>query len=181
MYKLNCAWLALCIPETDGANGQSSCYPEGTGRGSYQVRGMCLTIKQFFALLIKRLHHATRSCKDFFAQVNHNHNLNSMFMLKCCYWSKSAVVSVVFSLVSLKCCIFYVVLKCHLCLCLLVDRFTSQFYFPGADIHSDRSTFWRISKPDPHPMDVWETVHIFQVSILDTRSSTSIKDFLIEF
>ncbi|KAM8731034.1 retinal-specific phospholipid-transporting ATPase ABCA4a isoform 1-T1 [Acanthopagrus schlegelii] len=60
--------------ETDGAlhtNGQGPCdVPEGsTGRGSYQVRGLCLIIKQFFALLIKRLHHATRSYKDFFAQI----------------------------------------------------------------------------------------------------------------
>ncbi|XP_077410492.1 retinal-specific phospholipid-transporting ATPase ABCA4-like isoform X1 [Vanacampus margaritifer] len=44
--------------------------PEGNaGRGSYQVKGLCLAIKQFFALLIKRLHHTTRSCKDFFAQI----------------------------------------------------------------------------------------------------------------
>uniref|UniRef100_A0AAQ4RZH5 P-type phospholipid transporter n=1 Tax=Gasterosteus aculeatus aculeatus TaxID=481459 RepID=A0AAQ4RZH5_GASAC len=62
------------ISETDGAlqtNGNGPCdVPEGTaGRGSHQVRGLCLTIKQFFALLIKRLHHATRSYKDFFAQV----------------------------------------------------------------------------------------------------------------
>ncbi|XP_035855343.1 retinal-specific phospholipid-transporting ATPase ABCA4 isoform X2 [Sander lucioperca] len=59
---------------TDGAlhtNGQGPCdVPEGSaGRGSYQVRGLCLTIKQFFALLIKRLHHTTRSYKDFFAQI----------------------------------------------------------------------------------------------------------------
>ncbi|RVE58979.1 hypothetical protein OJAV_G00199670 [Oryzias javanicus] len=39
------------------------------GQGSYRVRGVCLTIKQFFALLIKRLHHATRSYKDFIAQI----------------------------------------------------------------------------------------------------------------
>ncbi|XP_033494779.1 retinal-specific phospholipid-transporting ATPase ABCA4a isoform X1 [Epinephelus lanceolatus] len=59
---------------TDGdlhTNGQGPCdIPEGSaGRGSSQVRGLCLTIKQFFALLIKRLHHATRSYKDFFAQI----------------------------------------------------------------------------------------------------------------
>ncbi|XP_044032286.1 retinal-specific phospholipid-transporting ATPase ABCA4a isoform X2 [Siniperca chuatsi] len=63
-----------CIQETDGAlhtNGKGPCdVPEGSaGRGSYQVRGLCLTMKQFFALLIKRLHHATRSYKDFFAQI----------------------------------------------------------------------------------------------------------------
>ncbi|XP_051267124.1 retinal-specific phospholipid-transporting ATPase ABCA4a isoform X1 [Dicentrarchus labrax] len=60
--------------ETDGAlhtNGQGpGDDPEGSaGRGSYQVRGLCLIIKQFFALLIKRLHHATRSYKDFLAQI----------------------------------------------------------------------------------------------------------------
>uniref|UniRef100_A0A8C4NY40 ATP-binding cassette, sub-family A (ABC1), member 4a n=1 Tax=Dicentrarchus labrax TaxID=13489 RepID=A0A8C4NY40_DICLA len=59
---------------TDGAlhtNGQGpGDDPEGSaGRGSYQVRGLCLIIKQFFALLIKRLHHATRSYKDFLAQI----------------------------------------------------------------------------------------------------------------
>ncbi|GLD55049.1 retinal-specific ATP-binding cassette transporter-like protein [Lates japonicus] len=60
-----------CTQETDGANGQGPCdvLEGGAGRGSYQVRGLCLTIKQFFALLIKRLHHATRSYKDFFAQI----------------------------------------------------------------------------------------------------------------
>ncbi|XP_078147403.1 retinal-specific phospholipid-transporting ATPase ABCA4a isoform X1 [Centroberyx gerrardi] len=63
-----------CIQETDGAshtNGQGPCgSPEGSeGRGSYQVKGLCLIIKQFFGLLIKRLHHAMRSHKDFFAQI----------------------------------------------------------------------------------------------------------------
>uniref|UniRef100_A0A3B5AYS3 P-type phospholipid transporter n=1 Tax=Stegastes partitus TaxID=144197 RepID=A0A3B5AYS3_9TELE len=53
------------------SNGQSPCDTSdgGAGRGSYQVRGICLIIKQFFALLIKRLHHATRSYKDFIAQI----------------------------------------------------------------------------------------------------------------
>uniref|UniRef100_A0A665X1X1 P-type phospholipid transporter n=1 Tax=Echeneis naucrates TaxID=173247 RepID=A0A665X1X1_ECHNA len=52
-------------------NGQGLCdvLDGGAGRGSYQVRGLCLTLKQFFALLIKRLHHTTRSYKDFFAQI----------------------------------------------------------------------------------------------------------------
>uniref|UniRef100_A0A3Q4H1H2 ATP-binding cassette, sub-family A (ABC1), member 4a n=1 Tax=Neolamprologus brichardi TaxID=32507 RepID=A0A3Q4H1H2_NEOBR len=53
------------------SNGLSTCdTSEGSaGRGSYQVRGLCLTTKQFFALVIKRLHHATRSYKDFIAQI----------------------------------------------------------------------------------------------------------------
>uniref|UniRef100_A0A3Q1EAA0 ATP-binding cassette, sub-family A (ABC1), member 4a n=1 Tax=Acanthochromis polyacanthus TaxID=80966 RepID=A0A3Q1EAA0_9TELE len=65
IYKLT---LLSCIPES---NGQNSCQESdgNTGRGSYQVKGVCLVIKQFFALLIKRLHHATRSYKDFIAQI----------------------------------------------------------------------------------------------------------------
>lgn len=69
--------LELCIPESDetvqhNGLGPSSITDGGAGRGSYQVRGLCLTMKQFFALLIKRLHHTTRSYKDFFAQVTFN-------------------------------------------------------------------------------------------------------------
>ncbi|KAJ8278009.1 hypothetical protein GJAV_G00082740 [Gymnothorax javanicus] len=41
----------------------------GDGKGSRQVGGLCLVIKQFFALLSKRLHHAMRSHKDFLAQI----------------------------------------------------------------------------------------------------------------
>ncbi|XP_047424587.1 retinal-specific phospholipid-transporting ATPase ABCA4a isoform X2 [Mugil cephalus] len=57
-----------CIPES---NGHSPCNTSdgSAGRGSYQVRGLCLITKQLFALLIKRLHHATRSFKDFIAQI----------------------------------------------------------------------------------------------------------------
>lgn len=66
--------LELYLPESDGTaqnNGHGLCHnmDGGAGRGSYQVRGLRLTVKQFFALLIKRLHHTTRSYKDFFAQV----------------------------------------------------------------------------------------------------------------
>ncbi|KAM9332939.1 retinal-specific phospholipid-transporting ATPase ABCA4a [Pholidichthys leucotaenia] len=56
------------VKESNGQGAGDSS--EGSaGRGSYQVRGICLTFKQFFALLIKRLHHATRSYKDFLAQI----------------------------------------------------------------------------------------------------------------
>ncbi|XP_031439935.1 retinal-specific phospholipid-transporting ATPase ABCA4-like isoform X2 [Clupea harengus] len=51
------------------ANGQSGRMTNGEGRGSRQVKGMSLIIKQFLALLIKRFHHATRSSKDFLAQI----------------------------------------------------------------------------------------------------------------
>ncbi|XP_061694281.1 retinal-specific phospholipid-transporting ATPase ABCA4 [Syngnathoides biaculeatus] len=39
------------------------------GKGSRQVKGARLVLKQFHALLVKRFHHATRSRKDFVAQI----------------------------------------------------------------------------------------------------------------
>uniref|UniRef100_A0A8C1ZZ84 P-type phospholipid transporter n=1 Tax=Cyprinus carpio TaxID=7962 RepID=A0A8C1ZZ84_CYPCA len=39
------------------------------GRASRQVKGFSLVLKQFHALLVKRFHHATRSHKDFLAQI----------------------------------------------------------------------------------------------------------------
>ncbi|XP_029561835.1 retinal-specific ATP-binding cassette transporter [Salmo trutta] len=39
------------------------------GKGSSQVKGGNLVMKQFLALLVKRFHHATRSYKDFLAQI----------------------------------------------------------------------------------------------------------------
>ncbi|KAG7487527.1 hypothetical protein MATL_G00024490 [Megalops atlanticus] len=58
-----------CEPKQ--ANGQRSPGPSDgrEGKGSRQIRGLSLVIKQFFALLIKRFHHATRSFKDFLAQI----------------------------------------------------------------------------------------------------------------
>ncbi|TRY62479.1 hypothetical protein DNTS_007141, partial [Danionella cerebrum] len=52
-------------------NGQSTSasFVSNEGRGSKQVKGIFLIIKQFFALLIKRFHHTTRSGKDFLAQI----------------------------------------------------------------------------------------------------------------
>ncbi|XP_075869832.1 retinal-specific phospholipid-transporting ATPase ABCA4a [Nelusetta ayraudi] len=57
--------------DIDGTLVQGLCGVEdaAAGRGSYQVKGLCLGLKQFFALLVKRLHHTTRSYKDFFAQI----------------------------------------------------------------------------------------------------------------
>ncbi|XP_034558386.1 retinal-specific phospholipid-transporting ATPase ABCA4-like [Notolabrus celidotus] len=48
---------------THGASDSSA------GRGSRQVKGFTLVLKQFHALLVKRFHHATRSKKDFMAQI----------------------------------------------------------------------------------------------------------------
>uniref|UniRef100_A0A4W6FGA7 ATP binding cassette subfamily A member 4 n=1 Tax=Lates calcarifer TaxID=8187 RepID=A0A4W6FGA7_LATCA len=43
--------------------------PNSAGKGSRQVKGATLILKQFHALLVKRFHHATRSQKDFLAQI----------------------------------------------------------------------------------------------------------------
>ncbi|KAK2868151.1 hypothetical protein Q7C36_000022 [Tachysurus vachellii] len=49
-----------------GMSGDSDCK---VGRASRQVKGFNLVMKQFHALLVKRFHHATRSSKDFLAQI----------------------------------------------------------------------------------------------------------------
>uniref|UniRef100_A0A673W8V3 P-type phospholipid transporter n=1 Tax=Salmo trutta TaxID=8032 RepID=A0A673W8V3_SALTR len=64
-------------PRPEIADGETQANRQGNsggsegseGRGSRQVKGVCLVLKQLFALLIKRFHHATRSHKDFFAQI----------------------------------------------------------------------------------------------------------------
>ncbi|KAM4605225.1 retinal-specific phospholipid-transporting ATPase ABCA4-like [Polymixia lowei] len=50
----------------DGAHGASD---SSAGRGSRQVKGTSLVLKQFYALLVKRFQHAVRSQKDFVAQI----------------------------------------------------------------------------------------------------------------
>lgn len=51
-------------------NGATFDAPDNSGgKGSRQVKGARLILKQFLALLVKRFHHAVRSQKDFVAQV----------------------------------------------------------------------------------------------------------------
>uniref|UniRef100_A0AAR2IJC1 P-type phospholipid transporter n=1 Tax=Pygocentrus nattereri TaxID=42514 RepID=A0AAR2IJC1_PYGNA len=54
-----------CVNGQTLSNGSAS----RGGEGSRQVKGVSLVVKQFFALLIKRFHHTTRSGKDFLAQI----------------------------------------------------------------------------------------------------------------
>lgn len=80
--NLECTFdTSALVADSDGALVQGLCGVEdaNAGRGSYQVKGLCLSLKQFFALLIKRLHHTTRSYKDFFAQVMFAVEPNSHF------------------------------------------------------------------------------------------------------
>ncbi|XP_048020053.1 retinal-specific phospholipid-transporting ATPase ABCA4 isoform X1 [Megalobrama amblycephala] len=55
----------------EDANGMESPLESdnSAGRASRQVKGISLVLKQFHALLVKRFHHATRSHKDFLAQI----------------------------------------------------------------------------------------------------------------
>ncbi|XP_076838313.1 retinal-specific phospholipid-transporting ATPase ABCA4 [Brachyhypopomus gauderio] len=61
--------------ENDGGrHGAPGC---SAGKASRQVKGLRLVLKQLHALLVKRFHHATRSYKDFLAQIV----LPAMFVL----------------------------------------------------------------------------------------------------
>ncbi|KAG7229040.1 hypothetical protein INR49_013159, partial [Caranx melampygus] len=56
--------------EQNGVNGTAHVESDSSaGKGSRQVKGATLILKQFHALLVKRFHHATRSQKDFLAQI----------------------------------------------------------------------------------------------------------------
>ncbi|KAM7400259.1 hypothetical protein PAMA_004793 [Pampus argenteus] len=55
------------VMQTNGTTHGAS--DSSAGKGSRQVKGTILILKQFHALLMKRFHHATRSQKDFLAQV----------------------------------------------------------------------------------------------------------------
>ena len=55
------------VTETNGVSHGAS--DSNAGKGSRQVKGATLILKQFHALLVKRFHHAIRSQKDFMAQV----------------------------------------------------------------------------------------------------------------
>ncbi|KAM9845375.1 retinal-specific phospholipid-transporting ATPase ABCA4-like [Aulostomus maculatus] len=55
------------VMQTNGTAHAAS--DSSAGKGSRQVKGAKLILKQFHALLVKRFHHATRSQKDFLAQI----------------------------------------------------------------------------------------------------------------
>uniref|UniRef100_A0A9J8BN84 P-type phospholipid transporter n=1 Tax=Cyprinus carpio carpio TaxID=630221 RepID=A0A9J8BN84_CYPCA len=71
LYRENTVKVNIEEDRSVYANGQSNSenLTSRDGRGSYQVKGIFLVLKQFFALLIKRFHHTTRSGKDFLAQI----------------------------------------------------------------------------------------------------------------
>ncbi|XP_072219952.1 retinal-specific phospholipid-transporting ATPase ABCA4-like [Leuresthes tenuis] len=55
--------------EKNDVNGTYRASDSSAGKGSRQVKGNTLILKQFHALLVKRFHHAIRSQKDFLAQI----------------------------------------------------------------------------------------------------------------
>uniref|UniRef100_A0A3Q3D2R3 ATP binding cassette subfamily A member 4 n=1 Tax=Hippocampus comes TaxID=109280 RepID=A0A3Q3D2R3_HIPCM len=58
-----------CCERYDATQANSVTSECSAGKGSRQVKGAWLILKQFHALLVKRFHHATRSRKDFVAQI----------------------------------------------------------------------------------------------------------------
>uniref|UniRef100_A0A8C8GWH8 P-type phospholipid transporter n=1 Tax=Oncorhynchus tshawytscha TaxID=74940 RepID=A0A8C8GWH8_ONCTS len=69
LYSVTIHQSTACFHTEANRQGNSGGSEGSEGRGSRQVKGVCLVLKQLFALLIKRFHHATRSHKDFFAQI----------------------------------------------------------------------------------------------------------------
>ncbi|MGH0132671.1 UNVERIFIED_CONTAM: hypothetical protein FKN15_050037 [Acipenser sinensis] len=73
VLTLNSGAESAEVKQSASANGQRA--PENSpndasnGKGSHQIKGAGLVFQQFRALLIKRLYHATRSYKDFLAQI----------------------------------------------------------------------------------------------------------------
>jgi len=55
--------------DAQAAGGSHGASDSSAGRGTHQVKGCRLVLKQFHALLVKRFHHAVRCQKDFLAQV----------------------------------------------------------------------------------------------------------------
>lgn len=68
----------LLNTEHNGVNPTNQSSDSSAGKGSRQVKGGFLILKQFHALLVKRFHHATRSQKDFLAQVQDLINMGMM-------------------------------------------------------------------------------------------------------
>ncbi|CAL8346561.1 unnamed protein product [Merluccius merluccius] len=67
-------WMLRQRKEVNGeaqaiGGGPQGANDSSAGRGSRQVKGCRLVLKQFHALLVKRFHHAVRCHKDFLAQV----------------------------------------------------------------------------------------------------------------
>lgn len=79
--------------QTNG--GMQGASDSSAGKGSRQVKGSSLVLKQFHALLVKRFHHAVRSQKDFIAQVREIHN---RAILRCRFGPSSVSTAVVANL-----------------------------------------------------------------------------------
>lgn len=76
----------LLNTEHNGVNPTNQSSDSSAGKGSRQVKGGFLILKQFHALLVKRFHHATRSQKDFLAQVQDLINMGMMWWVKWLFW-----------------------------------------------------------------------------------------------
>lgn len=137
-------------------NGTTFDAPDNSaGKGSRQVKGARLILKQFQALLVKRFHHAVRSQKDFVAQVQRR-KIKRFFRDS----NKSKSLAAV---------------------CCLSGRPSCQFCPHSSDLHHDRPAVRRVPQPDPVALVVRSAVHLLQVRRPRNPPQTSSRDFFKKF
>uniref|UniRef100_A0A668A8Y6 P-type phospholipid transporter n=1 Tax=Myripristis murdjan TaxID=586833 RepID=A0A668A8Y6_9TELE len=68
-HSFACFIMTAANEAVQGNSSAPGASDSSAGRGSRQVKGSSLIMKQFYALLVKRFHHSTRSHKDFLAQI----------------------------------------------------------------------------------------------------------------
>lgn len=172
-----CTELTLCSLGSKGHNGVThGASDSSAGKGSRQVKGLSLILKQFHGLLVKRFHHAIRSKKDFLAQVP-GHWDEWVDGSGC----RHEVATVEFFGVWRDCFLNtrshkktqYINPLCEYTYCTFIydrlvfwglsDRPSCQFCPHSSDLHHARPSVWRISEPDSDPLDVRTTVHLLQV------------------
>lgn len=142
-------------------NGTTFDAPDNSaGKGSRQVKGARLILKQFQALLVKRFHHAVRSQKDFVAQVQRSTQRRKIKrFIRDSNKSKSPAAF---------CCLS----GCPSC----------QFCPHRADLHHDRPAVRRVPQPDPVALAVRPAVHLLQVRRPRNPPQTSSRDlFYLNF
>lgn len=154
--SLHILFVFLLFTEQNGVNHTPD---SSAGKASRQVKGAALTLKQFHALLVKRFHHATRSQKDFLAQVPAWKSVvRDSVVLRGLYHDKG--------LIDLKSVI--VIVKS---LILIHDRPVSDrpsclLCLHISDLHPDCSSVRRISQSDSESLDVRTAVHLLQVRLI---------------
>lgn len=144
--------------DQNGVNGSPPASDSSEGRGSRQVKGASLVLTQFYALLVKRFHHAARSQKDFLAQVlglmgrpiNMEHLLLTSSHGTEGRWKLASDQS------SSVC-------SGDQCVDVIPDRSSCHLCPRLSDLHLDCSSVWRVSQSDSEPVDVRTADDLLQV------------------